>query len=205
MKAIIISAILLVLIALTFSFISCSADVPEEKLNEDILQGSATSSKAFIINGRTLKGLTEYGQTLEKIEIPDNITSIGSEAFRNCENLRSVTIPDGVSRISEAAFSGCRSLTNIEIGKSVWYIDRCAFCKCSSLSEITIPDGVESIDSLAFFACPKLSSVTIGAGVTNISSDAFWRCNSLRNISVNQTDNQLLADTEIPTGCSIYI
>ena len=33
------------------------------------------------------------------IDIPDNITSIGNEAFKECSNLTSVTIPYGVNII----------------------------------------------------------------------------------------------------------
>lgn len=39
---------------------------------------------AFVIEGTTLKGLTDYGKTLNSIVLPDTITAIGYSAFYEC-------------------------------------------------------------------------------------------------------------------------
>ncbi len=49
--------------------------------------------------------------TLEKVSIPDGVTSIGDYAFSDCTGLTSITIPDSVTSIGNAAFRGCKNLT----------------------------------------------------------------------------------------------
>ena len=39
--------------------------------------------------------------------IPDSVTTIGSGAFRGCENLTSIVIPESVTTIGELAYCGC--------------------------------------------------------------------------------------------------
>jgi hypothetical protein len=45
------------------------------------------------------------------INIPEGVTSIGSNAFRDCSGLISITIPEGVTSIGNNAFDGCSGLT----------------------------------------------------------------------------------------------
>ena len=42
--------------------------------------------------------------------IPDSVTNIGQDAFRNCKSLTSINIPDGVTNIGKSAFGGCCNL-----------------------------------------------------------------------------------------------
>ena len=47
--------------------------------------------------------------------IPDNVTSIGSNAFSICYSLQSIVIPDSVTSIGNSAFNACTSLQSIVI------------------------------------------------------------------------------------------
>ena len=113
-----------------------------------------------------------------------NVTSISSNAFRNCYSLTSITIPSGVTSISSNAFQYCYSLTSITIPSGVTSISSNAFQYCYSLTSITIPSGVTSISSNAFYDCYSLTSITIPSSVTSISSNAFRNCYSLTNITI---------------------
>ena len=89
------------------------------------------------------------------------MTSIGDEAFRECDSLASVTIGDGVTYIGEDAFYSCDSLASVTIGDSVTYIGEYAFYNCDRLASITIPDSVTSIGDGAFSYCDSLASITV--------------------------------------------
>jgi hypothetical protein len=125
-----------------------------------------------------------FCSSLASITIPDGVTSIGASAFYNCYSLASITIPDGVTSIGASAFQSCYSLASITIPDGVTSIGASAFYNCYSLASITIPDGVTSIGNNAFQSCYSLASITIPDGVTSISASVFYNCSSLASITI---------------------
>ena len=114
--------------------------------------------------------------SLTSVTIPDSVTSIGSYAFYDCDSLKSVTIPDSVTTIGEGAFASCGSLPSVTIPDSVTTIGVNAFRSCHSLTSVTIPDSVTTIGFGAFYKCDSLTSVTIPNSVTTIGVNAFKTC-----------------------------
>ena len=104
----------------------------------------------------------EYCSAIKKVVIGDGITSIGSCAFMDCDNLTSVEIPNSVKTIYHHAFYDCTKLKSLTIPDGVTSIDYSAFIGCESLESITIPDSVESIGISAFAHCWKLADVYYG-------------------------------------------
>ena len=82
-----------------------------------------------------------YPSATGDISIPnDIITSIGSDAFNNCDNLTSVIIPASVTSIGDDAFHGCVGLTSVTIPSSVTSIGKGAFLGCDSIKDVTFED-----------------------------------------------------------------
>ena len=121
---------------------------------------------------------------LTSITIPDSVTTIGDYAFARCYSLTSVTIPDSVTTIGEYTFSSCDSLTSITIPDSVTTIGEKAFSDCFSLTSVTIGDSVTTIGDWAFAHCTSLTSVTIGDSVTTIGEYTFAGCDSLTSVTI---------------------
>ena len=128
--------------------------------------------------------------------IPNNVTTIGKQAFFYCNNLASVIIPNSVTIIEERAFSRFRaayymkegtlydsSQISITIPNSVANIGERAFSE-SGLTSISIPGNVKIIRKRTFEMCDRLTSVTIGAGVTTIGASAFTNCKSLTSVTI---------------------
>ena len=100
-----------------------------------------------------------------------SVTSIGENAFRNCQWLTSVNIPKGA--------------TSIEVN---------AFYDCFLLESITLPEGLESIGESAVKDCPNLESINIPSSVTEIGSDAFAYCDKLSSVTVDWTEAEKIPD-----------
>ena len=71
-----------------------------------------------------------------KSVIPNSVTSIESNAFRDCDGLTSITIPNSVTSIGDYAFSSCENLTSITIPNSVTSIGNNAFRDCNNLKTV---------------------------------------------------------------------
>jgi uncharacterized caspase-like protein len=137
----------------------------------------------FTKDGKTLHTYP-MGKTRAAYTIPDSVTSIGVEAFFDCDNLTAVTIPNGVTTIGNLAFRSCSGLTSVTIPTSVTSIGYAAFLDCTGLRSVTIQSGVTSIGSWAFAGCTGLTSVTIPSSVTSISDWAFNGCSGLTSVTI---------------------
>ena len=125
--------------------------------------------------------------SLTSIMIPSTVTSIGQSAFCDCYALTSITIPSTVTSIGDSAFGDCYSLISIIIRNSVTSIGTNAFQNCYSLTSVTMLNGVTSIGRNAFNNCYSLTSIMIPSTVTSIGDSAFNRCLSLTSITIPST------------------
>lgn len=114
------------------------------------------------------------------------VTSIGDNAFYDCDTITSITIPSSVKSIGEYAFYHCSNLASITLSQSVTSIGASAFYNCDSLTSVTIPEGVESIGELAFSRSDSIVTITIPSSVTSIGEDAFCFCKGLTTINVEK-------------------
>ena len=117
---------------------------------------------------------TFWGVNAVSVSIPDSVTSIGSNAFYNCRNLRSVKLPNGITTLPYRLFRDCRALTDVTIPDSVTHIDDQAFAVCWSLTSITIPKNVVSIGDYAFYLCEKLQEVVFRGDAPTFKSNTFY-------------------------------
>ncbi len=88
---------------------------------------------------------SSYSQKITSVVFEEGSVceSIGSYAFRYCENLISITIPNSVTSIGKYVFRYCNNLKNVTIGKSVTSIGKSAFYSCTRLTSVTFenPNG----------------------------------------------------------------
>lgn len=125
---------------------------------------------------------TSVKNTITSVIIEDGVTTIGSSAFVECENLKSVVFADSIKEVGMCAFEKCTSLTSVKLPPNITAIERSTFYFCTSLTKVYIPSGVTSIGDHAFFRC-GFENINIPNGVTKIGESAFNQCNSLISIS----------------------
>ena len=117
---------------------------------------------------------------LTELAIPAHVTEIGNRAFSNCSNLRSITLPEGLAEIRNGTFSNCIRLTALALPERVTSIGWSAFEGCFRLAEITIPQSVTSIQGYAFESCISLQSVYFKGDAPQCDSSVFYSSESVK-------------------------
>ncbi len=122
---------------------------------------------------------------LQKVNIPETVTTIGMQAFNGC-TFEEITLPDSVTKISDGLFMYCSSLKKVNLPENLLSIGYQVFYDCINLTEIDIPETVTSIGMQTFYGCESLVSVKIPDGVTVLSNRLFGDCTSLETVSLPQ-------------------
>ena len=131
------------------------------------------------------------GSSLTSIALPEVLTSIGDNAFKNCRNLTSVVLPDSIKSIGASAFEGCAKLTDINLSDVLLEtIGDNAFKNCISLNA-KLPGSLTYIGAYAFYDT-IIENAYIANTVGFIGESAFQDCQSLKTIEFQPLGNGLL-------------
>ena len=154
-------------------------------INVDSENPNYTSVDGVLFNKEATE-LIQYpaGKNNTSYSIPNSVTSIGTYAFYDCNNLTSIEIPNSVTLIGWGAFCGCEGLTSIIVPNTVTSIGTTAFSYCYNLTTVTLPDSITSISMALFEYSNRLTSVIIPDGVTSIGYQAFLACSGLTSITI---------------------
>ena len=109
---------------------------------------------------------------LVDVTLPGSLESIGDGAFSDTA-IASVELPDGVTSIGTDTFAFCANLKMVVLPDSLAEWDRLAFGHCTALESINIPAGVTSIPSSLFYNSMSLKYIEIPGNVTMILPSAF--------------------------------
>lgn len=152
----------------------------------------------------TLNG-TFYQYAGTKLVIPNSVTEIGMETFRQCKQLKEITLPEGIKTIANMLFYDCNKLEKVNIPNSVTEICSSAFRNCSSLSSLIIPSSVtkimwssfEGVNCEIIFDNPTIKTLdyhsfsgyegtklVIPNSVTEIGNGAFYECKYLKEVTL---------------------
>ena len=142
------------------------------------------------------------GKTNTSYVIPDTVTTIESNAFRNCTRLSSITIPNGVTSIGSSAFynSGYYNKSSNWVNKVLYLGNHIIDAKNSLSGSYTIKSGTKCIADSAFYDCTNLTSVVIAESVTSIGISAFHDCCNLTSLEI--PDNVISIGVSAFTSCT---
>ena len=127
------------------------------------------------------------------------LTSITTNAFKNCTELEEVTLPASVKEIAYGAFTGCSSLKYLFLPASVTTIGSGPFTNCTSLEKIDVAaentkftsvDGVlfdSKQTNLVAYPGAKEGEYDVPETVTTISQYAFCGAQQLTRVRLPKT------------------
>jgi len=151
---------------------------------------------------------------LTGIVLPETLLTVGNRAFYGCEKLTSLTIPNNVKTIGKDAFliekNNASSFVpwvysrntdfvivgdgiliayignapkDLVIPNNVKHISRFYF-NGPAIESVTLPEKLRSIGDSAFEDFTHIESISLPESVTSISHRAFYNCKSLTEISL---------------------
>lgn len=160
----------------------------------ELVTGTAEGSNSELLVSICNKTITEL-----KASDLKSVTAIPSRFFMSCENLTKIELPDTVETIDSEAFEGCNNLVEAFLG-SVKTIGGYAFHGCPKLSNLNLGNSLEEIGGESLFGCGLTSlilpnslkkigyaslgsnnftEITIPINVTEIEYYPFQYCNKL--------------------------
>lgn len=138
------------------------------------------------------EGITEIGEnvfrnnkTVEKITFPDGIKKIGAQAFDNSV-IKEIINTDSLEEIGEYAFRNCKAfISPVMESQTLTEIGTGAFQYCEALSgTIILPQGLTEIRPYTFQGCSDIRSFELPESIVTIGESAFEECSMLEKINI---------------------
>lgn len=175
-----------------------------------------TLTSVIVTKDTLIKDYAFAGSEIASVTYTQAITEIGNYAFVLNNTLNTLNIVDNIERIGDNAFSGCASMSSFTFSK-VKHIGSYAFANCLGVTSLVIPETVEYMGqgmleemrmNLKHLTVPfvgetadskngtlaywmpysgmtiELESVVI-TNATRIANGAFKEINSLKSITLN--------------------
>ena len=110
-----------------------------------------------------------------------NVIVIEEKTCYECKSLRSVQLSDQLTRIGKEAFRRCQSLMQFALPSTVSAIDKEAFRECTSLNEITLNEGLLTLGDNALRET-AIRYLVIPSTVTKLGKKVAEKCSQLQRI-----------------------
>ena len=185
------------LLSLLMSIMSVSAFAEDVEINGIRYSLNDETLEAEVARREEYSGDIIIPETVDYDGKTYSVTSIGIEAFYDCDGLTSITIPNSVTSIGERAFSYCYGLESIIVENGNTIYDSRENCNAIIETETNtlivgckntvIPNSITIIGERAFSNCYGLTSITIPNSVTSIGEEAFYYCTGLTSVTIGNS------------------
>lgn len=180
----------------------CSSIIVHSSLSFDPSIHHHEQSKVGPCGDLTACPYKEYSNSVKKVIIENDVTTLSNNVFNEFEQLESVDLAESVIYIGDNAFSNCPKLVSINLPENVFFLSANAFYHCSSLQSITLPAKVNTISNELFSGCTNLKSIFILGNINTIGTSAFANCPGLNGINSPTVEESSFDD---PFNGHVYI
>ncbi len=121
----------------------------------------------------TLGNNYTYNKTPTKIIIPNSVTTIGNNVFKNFSgNLTELKLPEGLTSIGSYAFYGVQANCELELPSTLKNIGSYCFSRATFNGQLNLPDSIMSIPDSAF-SYGKYTGLKLPKNLSTIGPSAF--------------------------------
>ena len=99
--------------------------------------------------------LYHYDGSDTNVVVPNYVTYIADEAFKDNKTIETIMITASVTGIGDNAFNGCSALKQVTLSTTLKSIGAGAFTGCTNVEALALPDRIETIGKDAFLNGPK--------------------------------------------------
>ncbi|MBR6705423.1 MAG: leucine-rich repeat protein [Clostridia bacterium] len=168
---------------------SCGDPDPDNVLTcdgvQDLLRTRESGETFTVPEGVTVIGREAFRdlQLIKRVVLPASVAVIENNAFDACSDLEEIALPDGLIRLGDSAFAHTKIRKAI-IPESVKEIGAFAFFSCSSLAAVSLPSGLNRIGKSVFHGCGELTDIRLPPKLKKIGKAAFFGCGKLKKITL---------------------
>lgn len=178
----------------------------------DYLHVAGASAMETTWADKTQVPWNEIRETLTKVCVEDDVTSVGPYAFEDCTALTFARIGKGAATFSTHAFYNCSSLKEFlcnvrSFSTGSLTADSNVFVNAGASAgfSVVFEDDATRIPGYLFYNCKNLTNLTLGKGISSINSFAFAGCTGMKTLyikstKIDSTDPKIFTDAGKESG-----
>lgn len=125
-------------------------------------------------------------QILDKVILHDKVKGIEACAFFNCKKLKEINLHDNITNIGDEAFSQCENVS-VYIPKNIKKLGKKVFFNCFADKELTISGVLKAVPVGMISDNKHIEKIMIEDGIKKINGQAFSNCPNLKEIYLPAT------------------
>ena len=149
---------------------------------------------------------------VDVVQIPDNVKTIGSQAFDGAEIKTKLQLPHRLEEIGDWAFADFKGeFENFALPETLTSIGSYAFRNFKLCCEIKLPDGLKTIGDCAFYNCDLVGALRLPQTIDIIRGSTFSGNNFSGTLELPQgiieigsgafLGNNFTGELILPNGC----
>ena len=178
----------------------------------DYLHVAGASAMETTWADKTQVPWNEIRETLTKVCVEDDVTSVGPYAFEDCTALTFARIGKGAATFSTHAFYNCSALKEFlcnvrSFSTGFLTADSNVFVNAGASDgfSVVFEDDATRIPGYLFYNCKNLTNLTLGKGISSINSFAFAGCTGMKilyikSTKIDSTDPKIFTDAGKDSG-----
>lgn len=178
----------------------------------DYLHVAGASAMETTWADKTQVPWNEIRETLTKVCVEDDVTSVGPYAFEDCTAVTFARIGKGAATFSTHAFYNCSALKEFlcnvrSFSTGSLTADSNVFVNAGASDgfSVVFEDDATRIPGYLFYNCKNLTNLTLGKGISSINSFAFAGCTGMKTLyikstKIDSTDPKIFTDAGKDSG-----